>query len=96
MRLRGKGDIISFVRQKDYLLEKYLDEGGFGKTVLLLDPVMDEYFVCKKYEPQPYVDQREYYENFKNEIKIMHKLFHKNIVRVFNLWGSNTPPLCGG
>jgi serine/threonine-protein kinase len=84
MRLREKGDIIRFVRQKDYLLEKYLDSGGFGKTVLLLDPVMNEYFVCKKYEPQPHVDRGEYYENFKNEIKIMHKLFHKNIIRIFN------------
>jgi serine/threonine-protein kinase len=59
MQLREKGGIISFLRQKDYLLEEYLGEGGFGKTVLLLDPVMNEYFVCKKYEPQPYVDQGE-------------------------------------
>jgi serine/threonine-protein kinase len=86
MYIRKKGDSISFVRQKDFLFEKYLDEGAFGKTVLLLDPVMNEYFVCKKYEPQPNVDQVEYYENFKNEIRIMHKLFHKNIVRVFNYY----------
>jgi serine/threonine-protein kinase len=86
MQFREKDDIISFVRQRDYLFEKYLGEGGFGKTALLTDPVINELFVCKKYEPQPYVDEVEYYENFKNEIKIMHKLFHKNIVRVFNYY----------
>jgi serine/threonine-protein kinase len=86
MKFRGKGDIIKFIRQKDYLFEKYLDGGGLGKTVLLFDPIMNEYFVCKKYEPQPYINQIQYYENFKNEIRIMHKLFHKNIVRVFNYY----------
>jgi serine/threonine-protein kinase len=53
---------------------------------LLKDPVMDECFVCKKYEPQPGIDKIEYYENFKNEIKIMYKLFHRNIVRIFNYY----------
>ena len=81
-----KGDIIPFIRQKDYIWEKYLDEGGLGKTVLLRDPFIDEYFVCKKYEPQASVDKYEYYENFKNEIKIMHKLFHNNIVRIFSYY----------
>jgi len=82
----NKGDFISFIRQKDYIWEKYLDEGGLGKTVLIRDPVIDEYFVCKKYEPQPFINKLEYYENFKNEIKIMHRLFHNNIVRIFNYY----------
>jgi serine/threonine-protein kinase len=86
MEFRAKGEIIEFIRQKDYIFDKYIDEGGFGKTALLKDPVMDEYFVCKKYEPQPGIDKVEYYENFKNEIKIMYKLFHKNIVRIFNYY----------
>ncbi|MDR2660083.1 MAG: protein kinase family protein [Spirochaetaceae bacterium] len=84
MQILEKGEIIKFVRQRDYVFEQYLDEGGLGKTVLLLDPVMNEYFVCKKYEPYSYADKAKYYEDFKNEIRIMHKLFHKNIVRVFN------------
>jgi serine/threonine-protein kinase len=86
MKIRNKDDVVSFIRKKDYLFEKYLDEGGLGKTVLLLDSVMNEYFVCKKYEPQPGIEPVAYYENFKNEIKIMHKLFHRNIVRVFNYY----------
>jgi serine/threonine-protein kinase len=86
MKFRTKGEILEFVRQKDYIFDRYIDEGGFGKTVLLKDPVMDECFVCKKYEPQLGIDKIEYYENFKNEIKIMYKLFHRNIVRIFNYY----------
>jgi serine/threonine-protein kinase len=86
MEFRTKGEIIEFIRQKNYIFDRYIDEGGFGKTALLKDPVMDEYFVCKKYEPRPDIDKVEYYENFKNEIKIMYKLFHKNIVRIFNYY----------
>jgi serine/threonine-protein kinase len=86
MEFKAKGEIIEFVRKKDYIFDRYIDEGGFGKTALLKDPVMDEYFVCKKYEPQPGIDKIEYYENFKNEIKIMYKLFHRNIVRIFNYY----------
>jgi len=84
LEFKNKGAIINFIRQKDYIWEKFLDEGGLGKTALIRDPVIDEYFVCKKYEPQPYINKLEYYENFKNEIKIMHRLFHNNIVRIFN------------
>jgi serine/threonine-protein kinase len=86
MDYKNKGDIIPFIRQINYIWEKYLDEGGLGKTVLLKDPIIDEYFVCKKYEPQATVDKYEYYENFKNEIKIMHKLYHNNIVRIFSYY----------
>jgi serine/threonine-protein kinase len=86
MGYKNKGDIINFIRQKDYIWERFLDEGGLGKTALIKDPTIDEYFVCKKYEPQPEVDKLVYYENFKNEIKIMHKLFHNNIVRIFNYY----------
>ncbi|MDR2600914.1 MAG: hypothetical protein LBC53_00450 [Spirochaetaceae bacterium] len=88
MKFRAKGEIIEFVRQKDYIFDRYIDEGGFGKTALLKDPTMDEYFVCKKYEPQPGIDKIEYYENFKNEIKIMYKLFHRNIVRILDLFAN--------
>jgi len=84
MEYKNKGDIINFIKQKNYVWEKHLDEGGLGKTVLLYDPDINEYFVCKKYEPQSDIDKMEYYENFKNEIKIMHKLFHNNIVRIFS------------
>jgi len=86
MEFKNKGDNINFIRQRDYIWEKYLDEGGLGKTALIRDPVINEYFVCNKYEPQLDNNKLEYYENFKNEIKIMHKLFHNNIVRIFNYY----------
>jgi serine/threonine-protein kinase len=86
MEIKAKGEIVKFTRQKDYVWEKFIDEGGFGKTALIKDPTIDECFVCKKYEPQPGIDKLEYYNNFKNEIKIMHNLYHKNIVRIFNYY----------
>jgi serine/threonine-protein kinase len=86
MDVKQKGEVVNFLRQKNYVWEKYLDEGGLGKTALILDPIINEYFVCKKYEPQTFVNKFEYYENFKNEIRIMHKLFHNNIVRIFNYY----------
>jgi serine/threonine-protein kinase len=86
MDIKAKGEIVKFTRQKDYVWEKFIGEGGLGKTALIKDPTIDEYFVCKKYEPQPGIDKLEYYNNFKNEIKIMHNLYHKNIVRIFNYY----------
>jgi serine/threonine-protein kinase len=86
MDIKAKGEIVKFTRQKDYVWEKFIDEGGLGKTALIKDPTIDEYFVCKKYEPQPGIDKLEYYNNFKTEIKIMHNLYHKNIVRIFNYY----------
>lgn len=82
-----KDKIISFVRTKDYeMIVPDLGRGSFGKTVLLKDPIINELFVCKKYEPY-YDDMKElFFDTFINEIKIMHKLHHRNIVRIFNYY----------
>ncbi|EMJ87261.1 protein kinase family protein [Leptospira meyeri] len=79
-----ENQIIKFIRQKDFENIKEIGQGGLGKTILLRDPEINELFVCKKYAP--YVDniKEEFYENFKNEIKLMYQLYHKNIVRIFN------------
>ena len=47
---KKNGDIISFLKQKDYVMVNN-DLGGrsFGKTVVLKDPYVDELFVAKKY-----------------------------------------------
>lgn len=79
-------DVISFVRQKDFRLLKELGQGGLGKTVLLLDSEMAEQFVCKKYAPYDPAIQDEYYDYFKNEIKVMYQVNHPNIVRIFNYY----------
>lgn len=85
--MKENGDIIEFVKQKDYILiNNNLGNGSFGKTVLLKDPFIDELFVAKKYEPE-YVDIKErFFKNFLDEIKILHKLNHKNIVRIYNYY----------
>jgi serine/threonine-protein kinase len=79
-------NIIQFVRKKDFEKLEELGRGGLGKAVLLRDPEINEHFVCKKYEPVDPALQSEYYESFKNEIRLMYKLFHPNIVRIFNYY----------
>lgn len=78
--------IIEFVRKKDLVLEEEIGQGACGKTVLLYDPVIDERFVCKKYSPvhEPFKEQL--FSNFVQEIKLLHLLYHPNIVRVFNYY----------
>lgn len=63
--VKQNGDVIPFIKQKDYIMvNNNLGGGSFGKTVLLQDPFIDELFVAKKYEPA-YDDIREqFYKNF--------------------------------
>lgn len=77
-------NIIEFVRKRNYILVRELGQGGCGKTVLLRDDVIDEMFVCKKYSP--YYDEHKQllFESFLREIKLLHGVYHQNVVRVFN------------
>lgn len=78
--------IIEFLRAKDFKFIRNIGQGGTGKTVLLKDEYIDESFVCKKYSPY-YEEHRDtFFKNFVDEIKILHKLYHRNIVRVFNYY----------
>lgn len=83
---------IEFLRSKDFKLIKNIGQGGTGKTVLLLDEMINEKFVCKKYSTYLIEHQKKYYKNFIEEIKLLHLIYHKNIVRVFNyyLYPENT------
>jgi len=84
---KGSGrqdEIIAFVRKRDYKLIKELGQGACGKTVLLFDDQIGEYFVCKKYQPLSEIHRQELFEGFVKEIKLLHIVYHKNIVRVFN------------
>lgn len=81
-----ENQIIPFIRQKDYRYIKDVGKGGFGRAVLLKDPSIDEEFVCKKYEPYYPEMAEEFYKNFVKEIKLMYKLNHPNIVRIFNYY----------
>jgi serine/threonine-protein kinase len=79
-------DIVKFIRRKDLLLVRELGEGACGKTVLLHDDIIDEYFVCKKYAPYDNYLRPELFKNFIREIKLLHILNHQNVVRVFNYY----------
>lgn len=79
-------ELISFIKQKDYKGIKWLGNGSFGLTALIEDETINEKFVCKKYSPQVGIDSKKYYDNFLNEIKLMYKLNHNNIVRVFSYY----------
>lgn len=79
-----KPKIIEFLRTKDYVFIEDVGQGGTGKTVLLRDETIDEYFVCKKYAPVNEEDKPKYFQNFLSEIKILYTLNHRNIVRVFS------------
>ena len=84
---KQNGDIIPFIKQKDYIMvNNDLGGGSFGKTVLLQDPFIDELFVAKKYEPEYDNLKEEFYKNFLDEIKILYKLNHRNIVRIYNYY----------
>lgn len=85
--MKYNGEIVRFFKQKDYvMIDNDLGSGSFGKTVVLQDPFIDELFVAKKYEPDDDEDQKEFYDSFLQEIKIMYKLYHKNVVRIFNYY----------
>lgn len=79
-------DDIKFIRQKDFQFLKEIGQGALGKTVLLRDVDLNTEFVCKKYMPIDGVAKEEYYKNFLTEIKLLHLLYHKNIVRIFNYY----------
>ena len=78
--------IIKFVKSKDFKFIEELGSGACGKTIKLYDEVINETFVCKKYEPYSESVRKELFDNFIQEIKFLYLLNHKNIVRVFNYY----------
>lgn len=78
--------LITFLRKRDYTLIKELGQGACGKTVLLRDDVLNEAFVCKKYSPFYEEHKKHLFDNFVREIKLLHQIYHKNIVRIFNYY----------
>ena len=81
-----KNRMLKFIRKKDFRFIREIGQGGTGRTVLLKDETIDELFVCKKYSPYFEEHKELFYNNFLREIKILHKLFHRNVVRVFNYY----------
>ncbi len=78
--------VVKFLRQRDLVFKRELGRGATGRTVLLYDDVIDEYMVCKKYEPYDEAVRVELFKNFVREVKLLHMLNHPNVVRVFNYY----------
>ena len=81
-----ENSVIEFLRKRDYRLVRELGEGACGKTVLLHDDYIDEDYVCKKYSPYSEAERQELFAGFVREIKLLHRLYHPNVVRVFNYY----------
>jgi len=77
---------IAFLRKRDYKLLRELGAGACGKTVLLYDDIIDQHFVCKKFQPHSESVREELFSRFLHEIKLLHQLHHSNVVRVFNYY----------
>lgn len=85
-RVPLKDTIIPFLRRRDFKFKKELGQGACGQTVLLFDDQIDEHFVCKKYVPYDEGQRPQLFSNFVREIKLLHKIHHVNVVRVFNYY----------
>ncbi|HBE80727.1 MAG TPA: serine/threonine protein kinase [Firmicutes bacterium] len=81
-----KNDVLKFTRTKEYLFEKFVGQGGTGKTALLKDEILNTFFICKKYEPSCGNDREDCFNRFIDEIKILYTLSHKNVVRIYNYY----------
>lgn len=86
---RQPPEIIEFNRPAKFKFVKELGAGSCGATVLLRDDDMDCFFVAKKYRPgfarsDAPEEFDELLNRFKLEARILFKLNHINIVRVFN------------
>lgn len=77
---------IEFLRKKDYKYIKEIGQGGLGRTILLEDELISEQFICKKYSPILDEYKEKYFTNFIDEIKLLHNVYHLNLVRVFNYY----------
>lgn len=79
-------NIIEFDGKKEFRYVRPIGKGGTGDTHLFKDDTTDILFAIKKYSPKDktYID--EYYLRFVDEIKILFKIAHPNIVRIYNYY----------
>ena len=77
---------IKFDRPKIFKYVKNLGGGGTGETNLLLDEQTGMHFAFKKFKPIEENDKVECYQRFVDEINILMKIYHPNIVRIFNYY----------
>lgn len=83
-----EGKILKFEAMKSLKYIKELGSGGTGNTHLFKDETTDMLFAIKKYEPAPQNEdfKEELYDRFVDEIKILFKISHPNIVRIYDYY----------
>ena len=80
------GNVIEFDRKKYFKYVRQLGKGGTGTTYLFKDETTDMFFAIKKYTPIDIAHIDEDYIRFVDEIKILFRLSHPNIVRIYNYY----------
>ena len=82
------GEIIKFDQSKHFKFVRELGTGGTGETNLFKDETTNTLFAIKKYRPsEENIEHKEdFYHRFVEEIVILFKLSHPNIVRVYNYY----------
>jgi serine/threonine-protein kinase len=80
------GEVIEFNRVKQFKYIKPIGAGGTGDTHLFEDETTDMLFAFKKYVPKDTKYKDELYLRFVDEIKILFKISHPNIVRIYNYY----------
>ncbi len=68
----------------DYTLTKFLGKGTFGEVYLTTKKGSDCVYATKRMEVK-FVEDPKYIKYFKNEIAILRKLYHKNIIKLEDL-----------
>ena len=86
MKDNSNTEIVKFIRRHDYQYIRELGRGACGRTVLLCDDQINEHFVCKKFTPYSEKERPTLFDNFVRETKILHQVYHENVVRVFNYY----------
>lgn len=89
MKVKTIPDEIVFNRPKKFKYVEELGSGACGRTILIRDEDMGINLVAKKYSPLDVIKSDtnyylEFLERFREEAKILFKLNHSNIVRVYN------------
>jgi len=80
------GKLIEFSARKQLKYIRPLGSGGTGDTHLFEDEITEMFFAIKKYAPKDKKNIDEYYKRFIDEIKILFKISHPNIVRIYNYY----------
>lgn len=84
--LLKEGEVVEFSKSKSLEFVRNLGSGGTGQTELFKENLTDTLFAIKKYRPIFENDTEDGFERFINEIKILFKVSHTNIVRVYNYY----------